>query len=501
MAKPPVATQPEPRPKPETSEKPITVPDRKATVKKPGSKPATDRRPSSPKKRSFSKQLMPTSRVDRPLEAPTASSAPEPVPERAQPQNQQVRLEDKPPARPETSRPAADPNPDRRPLPEPVKAAILIATAASIILIFMLLSRDWTPASPVQPEAATPVIPEPQVVERTPVIPEPQVVEQSAVVSSSIPANAAETDDTASMTAAREPQPLPIATDDVPVELNPEGSPTDSSAGIAEAPRPSAGDPPTATEATSEEPVYSPPPAQTTPVAENPVSQIAAADQTIRTPEPATPEANTPDPESRAPDKPVVDPVRALAAADLALARGSLVTPVKSSAFTLYSLVLDIVPDSVKAAEGIKAVQQRLINQALAHLAMNKLLEAESTLASAKMTGANPSLVADLQAEVEFKQQLIAAQAGQFDTIIPVDQLVARQRVAPTWPRNASGTVEVLFTVTETGDVSDIDIINNPPRNLERAALRAISDWQFEPYLYNGRPLPVRSSVSFTIGN
>ncbi len=473
MPKSPAPEPPEPRPKQESSEKPIAFTDRKAAAGKPGSDPATGGRPISPKRRSFSKQLVPTSRADQAIAAPAASS----VPERAQPRDQQVRRADKPPARPETSRPESETNLDRRPLPEPVKAAILITAAASIILLFMIMGRDWTPASRVQPETAA----------RTPVIPEPQVVERSADESPSTPTNAAEAEDISSVTVAPEPQPLPDTTDDVPVESNPEGSPPDSSSGIAEAP--------------SGETRYSPPPAQTTPDAEKPAGQIAAADRTIRPAEPAAPEADAPDPDARALDKPAVDPVRILATADLALAQGRLVTPAEASAFTLYSKVLDIEPDSVEAAEGIKAIQQGLINQALAQLARNELLEAESTLASANMTGANPSLVADLQAEVEFRQKLAAAQTGQFDTIIPVDQLVARQQVAPRWPRNANGTVAVLFTVTETGDVTDIDVINDPPRKLERAALRAISDWQFEPYLYNGRPLPVRSSVNFTLGN
>jgi TonB family protein len=134
-------------------------------------------------------------------------------------------------------------------------------------------------------------------------------------------------------------------------------------------------------------------------------------------------------------------------------------------------------------------------------LARNALLEAESALGAAKITGANPDLVADLLAEVQFKKQLAAAQSGQFDKITPFDELIAIDRRAPRWPRNAEGTVSALFTVTENGEVTDIEVINNPPRNLERAALRAIRGWRFEPYLYNGRPLPVRSSVNFNLGN
>jgi TonB family protein len=80
-----------------------------------------------------------------------------------------------------------------------------------------------------------------------------------------------------------------------------------------------------------------------------------------------------------------------------------------------------------------------------------------------------------------------------------MEQLVPINQTPPRWPRNARGIVDAQFTVTEQGEVTDIVVLDNPGRNLERAITRAMRQWRFEPVLFNGRPLPVRSSVRYTL--
>ena len=57
------------------------------------------------------------------------------------------------------------------------------------------------------------------------------------------------------------------------------------------------------------------------------------------------------------------------------------------------------------------------------------------------------------------------------------------------------------FTVTESGAVRDVVVVGNPPENLSREVRRAVGDWRFQPVLYRGRPLPVRSSVRVALRN
>ncbi len=100
---------------------------------------------------------------------------------------------------------------------------------------------------------------------------------------------------------------------------------------------------------------------------------------------------------------------RALFAADQALAQGRLTTPPDANAYALYNRVLTLDPESPEARNGLKSVREKLINRALAELAGNALDDARRSLEAAAGVGADPSLVANLQDEVAYRQQLINA--------------------------------------------------------------------------------------------
>jgi TonB family protein len=191
---------------------------------------------------------------------------------------------------------------------------------------------------------------------------------------------------------------------------------------------------------------------------------------------------------------------RILLSADTALSQGRLTAPPGSNAYELYNRVLELEPDSKEASKGLQTIRQRLINQALAQLATGALEEAGDSLQAAADAGANPMMVADLNREVNYRQRLADAEAGQFDTLYPVDQLVAIDQKPPRLDRDQA-SVEVRFTVTTDGNVIDLEILNTTSTDAERELRSALSEWRFEPFLYNGRPVPVRSSVIFNAAN
>jgi protein TonB len=69
-------------------------------------------------------------------------------------------------------------------------------------------------------------------------------------------------------------------------------------------------------------------------------------------------------------------------------------------------------------------------------------------------------------------------------------------RVEPVYPRRAldrgiEGWVEVEFTVTEVGSISEPRILRSHPSAIfNKAALRAIERWKYEPKLVDGQPVP-----------
>ena len=77
-------------------------------------------------------------------------------------------------------------------------------------------------------------------------------------------------------------------------------------------------------------------------------------------------------------------------------------------------------------------------------------------------------------------------------------------RIPPVYPRRAAakgieGWVKVEFTVLETGDVSDVIILDSKPRKIfNRSAIDAISSWKFKPEISNGKPIQQRATQIIT---
>ena len=80
--------------------------------------------------------------------------------------------------------------------------------------------------------------------------------------------------------------------------------------------------------------------------------------------------------------------------------------------------------------------------------------------------------------------------------------------VPPKYPLQAArdnqqGWVEVEFTVTADGSVSNAQVIDSQPRRIfDRAATEAVSRWQFKPALINGTPTAVvlKRKLEFKLG-
>ncbi|MAT84713.1 MAG: hypothetical protein CMD39_10545 [Gammaproteobacteria bacterium] len=190
-----------------------------------------------------------------------------------------------------------------------------------------------------------------------------------------------------------------------------------------------------------------------------------------------------------------------LAAAD-ALQSDRLMPPADPNAFTLYSRVLEVEPDSAAAKRGLELVREGLIDRARTLLAADDMAETFANLDAAERAGASATLIAGLREEAEYRQRLLDAAAGRFEELYPLSDLKPIRQQAPSYPRtaprNASGSVEMHMTVTETGDVRDVEVLGTPREYFERAAVQAVRNWRFEPVIENGQPIPVRVAVKVT---
>jgi protein TonB len=76
-------------------------------------------------------------------------------------------------------------------------------------------------------------------------------------------------------------------------------------------------------------------------------------------------------------------------------------------------------------------------------------------------------------------------------------ELAPLVRIPPEYPERAlmkrtEGFVMLRFTVTETGSVADPVIVSSePPGVFDRAAIRSVLRWKFQPQLADGKPVSV----------
>jgi periplasmic protein TonB len=77
--------------------------------------------------------------------------------------------------------------------------------------------------------------------------------------------------------------------------------------------------------------------------------------------------------------------------------------------------------------------------------------------------------------------------------------------VAPTYPPEAGrarieGTVVLLAVIAKDGTVQDVRVESGLPV-LAQAAINAVKQWRYKPYILNGEPIEVASqiTINFTL--
>ncbi len=100
----------------------------------------------------------------------------------------------------------------------------------------------------------------------------------------------------------------------------------------------------------------------------------------------------------------------------------------------------------------------------------------------------------------------VPAIAGMLDAVgfSRTREIAPLARVSPVYPpsaerRGIEGWVKVAFTIAEDGTVVDPRVVGADPRGVfDRAALRAISKWRYQPQLIEGQAIR-RTGVEVTV--
>jgi protein TonB len=63
-------------------------------------------------------------------------------------------------------------------------------------------------------------------------------------------------------------------------------------------------------------------------------------------------------------------------------------------------------------------------------------------------------------------------------------------------PRGVVGTVVLQVTISREGDVTDIRTLSGPVE-MRPVTVQAVQAWRFRPYLVNGNPVEVTTTLGF----
>jgi Gram-negative bacterial TonB protein C-terminal len=92
--------------------------------------------------------------------------------------------------------------------------------------------------------------------------------------------------------------------------------------------------------------------------------------------------------------------------------------------------------------------------------------------------------------------------AGKIRVSSEVMRHLLRERVEPVYPPQTrkEGTLVFLLSVDEEGNVRDVEKISGPD-TLAPAAIEAVKKWKYRPYLLNGVPVEVETTVSLNFAD
>lgn len=81
-----------------------------------------------------------------------------------------------------------------------------------------------------------------------------------------------------------------------------------------------------------------------------------------------------------------------------------------------------------------------------------------------------------------------------------VSQGLAIKKTQPSYPANAlrmgiEGSVQLMATISKKGDISAVKVLSGDP-SLARAAVDAVKQWKYKPYLLDGVPVEIQTQVT-----
>ncbi len=115
-----------------------------------------------------------------------------------------------------------------------------------------------------------------------------------------------------------------------------------------------------------------------------------------------------------------------------------------------------------------------------------------SITATAGSGGTLPNLIGPGNTPTPVLEKLVVSQGLSRGLLI--------KQVQPVYPRAAidmhtEGAVEIMATVSKNGDISEAKVLSGD-KQLARAAIEAVKQWKYKPYLLNGEPVDIQTQIT-----
>jgi TonB family protein len=183
--------------------------------------------------------------------------------------------------------------------------------------------------------------------------------------------------------------------------------------------------------------------------------------------------------------------------ADERLLQDRLIEPANDNAKYFYLTLKQLDPGNAGLGSFLQNLGTRLVSKARRALILGQLDAAKSWLDEAGAIGFTSAEVSSAQHDLD----TAIAKHNFMTNLVPVNQLTLQRSVQPVYPAKAlanklEGWVDLDFTVTEGGKVADVAVRTaSTPGVFEDAAVKAVSQWRYQPMLRDARPVPVRTQI------
>lgn len=181
-----------------------------------------------------------------------------------------------------------------------------------------------------------------------------------------------------------------------------------------------------------------------------------------------------------------------------------LVEPANDNAKYYLQSLRQLDPANPALASVTQDLGSRIVQKARRALVLTQFDAAKTWLDEAAAIGYVPADATSIQRDLDAG----LAQQHFMTTLLPAGELKLLKSVQPDYPARAQnsktqGWVDVEFTVSEAGKVKDVVVRSTSvPGIFDDAAVKAVSQWRYQPVLRDAKPVPVRTQIRirFTLG-